>query len=331
LRIFLTGATGYIGRALALRLHAAGHEVRALARSTSVIQPLRDAGIPTFSGDIRDRVSMREGMSGSDWVIHAAAELNLNAPDERIAGVNVVGSENVASLALKLGVPRFLSFSSVAKFGGSPDDGSPATEETPANLPYPTRYSATKAAGEERIRQYARQGLKVNTVYPSLVYGPPGKKEGANAILRSLLLGRFPALVEPDRLASWVHLDDLVDGVVAVMERAEPGRDYLFAGEAWTIRRLAGQGAALGGARPPRVVLSAPAAKRLFRLAAPLLAFTGRRLPVPLEQLDSLRRHWHFDDGRARRELGWKSRPLEVGLAQTLDYLKRQERPAVAG
>jgi nucleoside-diphosphate-sugar epimerase len=268
---------------------------------------------------------MREGMSGADWVIHAAAELNLTSSDDRIAGANVDGSENVATLAWKLGVGRFLSISSVAIFGGSPADGSPGTEESPPQLPFPTRYSATKAAGEAKIQQVARQGLKVNSIYPSLVYGPPGKKEGANALLRALLLGRFPALVEPEKLASWVHLDDLVEGILAVIDRAPPGRNYLFAGEAWTIRKLAARVAELTGVASPRLAFSAKSAKRLFRIASPLLRLTGRRLPVPLEQLDSLQRHWNFDDRRARTELDWNARPLETGLAGTLAYLREQE------
>src|SRR5262245_37021659 len=112
MRIYLTGGTGYIGRALAARLAAAGHEVRALVRPTSNAAPLTQLGIAVFTGDIADRASMREGMSGADWVIHAAADLAFDGPPERMRQANVQGSENVASLACKLGVGRFLSVSS---------------------------------------------------------------------------------------------------------------------------------------------------------------------------------------------------------------------------
>ena len=130
---------------------------------------------------------MREGMSGADWVIHAAADLDMDGgPAERMRQANVQGSENVASLAYKLGVGRFLSVSSMAYFGGSPPDGSTADESAPLQTPFPTLYSATKHSGERAIQEWAKKGLRINTVYPSLVYGPPGKKEGANAILRGL-------------------------------------------------------------------------------------------------------------------------------------------------
>jgi nucleoside-diphosphate-sugar epimerase len=235
--------------------------------------------------------------------------------------VNVAGSENVASLAFKLGVPRFLSVSSVAFFGGSPSDGTPATEESPVQRPFPTPYSATKHAGQQAVLGWARRGLRVNTVYPSLVYGPPGKKGGANVLLKALVRGRYPALVGADRKASWVHLDDVVAGMVAVIERAAPGRDYLLAGDTATIRELADRVCALAGVRAPRRELSPRTARWALTLATPLLRLVGRRPPMPSHQVASLERHWAFDDRRARTELGWAPRGLAEGLPPTVAFL----------
>src|SRR6202035_1039716 len=313
MRIFLTGATGYIGRALVRRLRGDGHEVRALVRATSNLQPLADLGVATFVGDIGDRASMREGMAGSDWVIHAAAELDFNHGPARMRTANVQGSENVASLAFKLGVGRFLSVSSMAYFGGSPADGSAATEESPAIEPFPTLYSATKHAGEAAIQEWAKRGLKVNTVYPSLVYGPPGKKEGANAILRMLVKGRYPALVAAERAANWVYLDDLVDGMARVMERAEPGRAYLLTGDVMTLRALADRACALAGVKPPRLSLPLRLTRVPLGAAGPLYRLRGRRPSFSPEQLGNLTRNWVFDDSRARRELSWSPRGLDAG------------------
>lgn len=318
MRIFLTGASGYVGRALARRLVAEGHEVRALVRPTSRVEPLVEAGVATFPGDITVRASMREGMSGADWVIHAAADLDLTGPPGRMEQVNVAGSENVASLASKLGVPRFLSVSSVAYFGGSPADGSLATEETAPLEPFPTRYSATKHAGENVIRAHAARGLKVVTVYPSLVYGPPGKRDGANALLRQIWRGRFPVLIGADQRTSWIYLDDLVDGMLRALARAEPGSAWLMSGEIATVRQVVGKVAALGGAPPPSRELSIATARRLLRLALPFYALAGRRAPMPLSQLASLERHWAFDDRRARAALDWQPRGLDAGLPPTL-------------
>jgi nucleoside-diphosphate-sugar epimerase len=323
-RIFLTGGTGYIGGALARRLAAAGHEVRALVRATSkaeTLQSLKDLGAATFVGDITDRYSMREAMSGADWVIHAAADLDFGAPEERMRQINIDGSENVASLAFKLGVPRFLAVSSIARFGGSPSDGSLATEEAPVQQPFPSLYSVTKHAGEMAIHAWGKRGLRVNTVYPSLVYGPPGKKSGSNFFLRQILKRRIPAVVGADRQVTWVHLDDLVDGLIVVMETAPPGRDYLMTGDLTTIRSLVDRVSRLGGVPSPRLSLPVGLARFGLTLAAPVFRLRGHRPPVAPEQLESLSRHWAFDDTRARTELGWRPRTLDEGLPGTVEYL----------
>lgn len=322
MRIFLTGGTGYIGGALARRLVAEGHEVRALVRATSKAEGLRELGVSTFVGDLGDRYSMREGMSGADWVIHAAADLDFGAPEERMRKINVEGSDNVASLAFKLGVGRFLSVSSIAFFGGSPEDGTPATETTPIRQPFPSLYSVTKHSGELAVREWGKKGLRINTVYPSLVYGPPGKKSGSNFFLRQMIKGRIPAVVGGDRKVSWIHLDDVVEGMVAVMRKAQAGRDYLLAGDVTTVRSLIDRVSRLGGVRPPRLSLPVGVARVGLALSAPLFRLRGHKPPVPPEQLESLSRHWAFDDTRARTELGWRPRTLDEGLPPTVDYLR---------
>ncbi len=321
MRIFLTGATGYIGSALCRRLAADGHELRALVRASSRTEELRSLGVATFVGDLGDRASMREAMSGADWVVHAAAELDPASPPRRMEAANVIGSENVASLAWKLGVPRFLSVSSIAAFGGSPADGSLAAEGAPLQLPFPTPYSATKHAGQEAIAAYARRGLRLNTVFPSLVYGPPGKHGGANVMLENLAKGRFPALIGADRKTSWVFLADLVEGMAAVLERAPAGRDYLLTGEVASVRQLADAVCATAGMPPPRRELSPRLARAALTVAAPLLRLVGRRPPIPPRQIASLGRHWAFDDSRARTELGWRPRRLAEGLPPTVQFL----------
>ncbi len=328
MRILLTGATGYIGSALARRLAREGHELRALVRATSRSGELEKLGVATFTGDVADpetkRSSLREAMSGCDWVLHLAAELDPAAPLERMRRVNVGGSEAVASLAYKLGVGRLLSVSSVAYFGGSPADGTPASEESAPQTPFPSAYSLTKHEGELAIRGWAERGLAVNTVYPSLVYGPPGKKQGANWLLRAIFKGRFPVLVGGDRKTSWVFLDDVVDAVVRLMERAAPGRAYLLAGDVATVREIAGWIHELGGAPPPRVHLPLGVARVATALTAPLFRLAGKRPPLPPEQLANLSRHWAFDDARAREELGWQPRSLAEGLPPTIEYIKEQ-------
>lgn len=332
MRIFLTGATGYIGTALARRLATEGHELTAVVRPSSRTETLHGLGVATFVGDVTDRFSMREAMAGADWVVHLAAELDPKASLGRMREVNVGGSEAVASLAYKLGVGRLLSVSSVAYFGGSPPDGAPAREDTPPQTPFPSAYSLTKHEGEAVIQAWAERGLRVNTVYPSLVYGPPGKKMGANWLLRAILKERFPVTVGAGKRTSWVFLDDVVGAVLRLMERADgrspglpPGRGYLLAGDVATVRELAERVAELGGVRPPRFDLPVGVARVATAVTAPLFRLAGKRPPLPAEQLRSLARHWAFDDARAREELDWRPRTLAEGLPPTVAYLQGQE------
>lgn len=321
MRIFLTGATGYLGGVLARCLAADGHDVRALARPGRDVQSFVQAGVTPLTGDITDRASMREGMSGADWVIHAAAFVDLEAPREAMERTNVLGSENVASLAYKLGVGRFLSVSSIAYFGGSPADGSLGHEESPVLRPFPSVYSATKHEGQERIRQWARKGLAVNTVYPALIYGPPGKRQGSNAALRAIAKGRFPVLMGGDRRTSWVHVEDVVLALLRIVDRAPAGRDYVLAGDTTTLRDLAREVCKLAGVKPPRLELPLGLARAALSVLYPLARLTGRRLPTSPGQLASLARHWAFDDSRARNELGWTPRTLAEGLPPAVAFV----------
>jgi nucleoside-diphosphate-sugar epimerase len=322
MRIFVTGATGYLGSALCQRWAADRHEVTALVRASSRTGELESLGVGCCVGDVTDRVSMREGMSGADWVVHAAAELDPRAPAEQVRRVNVDGSANVASLAFKLGVGRFLSVSSMAAFGGSPADGSPSDEDSPPQMPFPSSYSATKHAGQKAIEEIADQGLRVDTVYPGLVYGPPAKSRGANTLLFRILTGRMPAIVGGNQISRWVFIDDVVDGTLRVMDRAEPGSRFLLTGEAATVDSLVSKVCSLADVRAPRWRISVNGAEVLLLAMRAYFGLRGRRPPFSRQQLASLRRHWNFDDTYARQELEWRPRGLDEGLPPTLEDLQ---------
>ena len=168
--------------------------------------------------------------------------------------------------------------------------------------------------------RWAGEGLQVNSVYPSLVYGPPAKKSGANPLIRKVAKGWLQALTGGDRVTSWVFVEDLVEGIVRVIERAPPARDYVMAGDTATVEEAARMISELAGVRMPRFRPSVATTRLLIRLTTPLFRLRGRRPPIDVEQLASLERHWHFDDTRARTELDWHPRPLAEGLPPTVEY-----------
>lgn len=324
MRIFLTGATGYIGGKLARRLIDDGHQLACLVREASQperVEALQGLGASVHVGELADRESLKPGMDGADWVIHAGAEL---VRETAMDGANVHGSDNIASLAVELRVPRFLSVSSISYWGGSPADGSPGTEESPVQE-FPTAYSASKHAGEQAIRAYCEKGLSVVTVFPSLVYGPPGKRSGANFFLYQLVHGNMPALIAADRKVSWVYVDDVVEAMVRIVDLDLAGGRFILAGEGETLGQTAERITTLTGVKPPRLGLSVPAAKTLLRLAAPFFRLAGKRLPVEPVRLDYLSKHWFFSDELARRDLNWSPRGMDEGLPSTVEMLMQEQ------
>ncbi len=325
MKIFLTGGTGYIGGVLARRLASEGRRLTCLVRATSreeSVANLRKVGAEIHVGDLSDRESLRPGMEGADWVIHAGAELNR---DDAMDGANVAGSQNIASLAVELGVRRFLSVSSIAYWGGSPADGTAGVEEDPVQS-FPTEYSATKNAGENAIRAFCDQGLNVVSVHPSLVYGPPGKKNGANFFLYQMVHQNLPVLMAGDRKVSWVFVDDVVDAMVRIVGQDKSTGRYILAGEGETLRETATRVGQLAGVKVPKFNISVPTAKAMLHAISPIFRLVGKRLPVEPVRLDYLAKHWFFSDQRAQDELGWSPRSLERGLPPTVEMLLATNR-----
>ncbi|MEM7583271.1 MAG: NAD-dependent epimerase/dehydratase family protein [Acidobacteriota bacterium] len=324
MRIFVTGATGYLGGVLCRRLVGQGAQVKALVRATSCLDTLADLDLETVIGDVTAPESIRPAMAGCEWVVHAAADTDFNGPQERMRRINVEGSATLAALAREQGDVRLLAVSSVACFGASPADGSLADEHAPVRQPLPSPYAITKHAGQQAILEQAAKGLDVNIVYPSLIYGPgrgASRIQGANWMLHGLSSSRTRLLVAPGRLTSWVHVDDVADGIVRVIERAPAGRSFLLAGDVTTQRSLVDRLCALSDQRPPAYNLSIPAARALLPVFSLLSFVLRRRAPYGRRQLASLERHLAFDDTRARQELEWTPRDLSDGLPPTVEML----------
>ena len=184
MKIFLTGATGYIGKQLAFRLVNSGYTVHALVREPGKAGNLAHPNLKLFKGDVNDCDSIRKAIDGCERVFHVAAFARLWArPSDLFFKVNVDGTRNILEAAADKNISRFVYTSSTAVFGNSFNE--PLSENDPRTIGFNSDYDLSKCMAERLVLDYARKGLCALIVNPSRVYGP-GNESFSNPFSRLL-------------------------------------------------------------------------------------------------------------------------------------------------
>jgi nucleoside-diphosphate-sugar epimerase len=318
-KYFVTGATGFIGSYLVAQLAKAGHEMRALVRSPEAGSSLAKHGIGVHRGDITDRESMREPMSGVDGVFHVAGWYQLGLRNKRPAwDVNVEGTRNVLELASELGIPKIVYTSSLAVF--SDTRGKLVDETYRYDGPHLTEYDRTKwIAHYEVAEPLMLSGLPLVIVQPGLVYGP-GDAFLFHDMLVQYLHGRL--LATPRGAAyCWGHVADTAQAHILAMEQGTPGESYIIAGAPHTLVEVLSLAEEFTSIPRPRLILE----PWMLKAGAALVGVLEGILPVPRayssETLRSMAGVTYIgSNARAQKELGLEMRPLAVGLNETLEY-----------
>jgi len=323
--VLITGASGFIGGAVARLLQEKGYPVRALLRASSPRDNIPE-GCEIVSGDVTDVESVRAAMKGARWVFHLAANYRLWAPDPKpVYRVNVSGAEIVMREALRAGVERVVHTSSVATLGA--ENGGVCTEES--------RLAAEKAVGaykrskivSERLVEtmIEKERLPAVIVCPSAPLGPGDvKPTPTGRIVSEAIRGAMPAYVETG--LNVVHVEDVAAGHLAAMERGVIGERYILGGENLTLCDLLTEISRITGRPAPRFKLP----------AGPLMPLAyanewGARLMgyEPFLHCDSLkmsRTRMFFDDRKARRELGYETRPARLAIQDAVDWFRNASR-----
>ena len=322
MKVFVTGAPGYLGAWIVRELLAAGHTVRVLVRRTSKLGNLEGLTYERADGDVLDPPSLGQAIGGCEAVVHSAGVAQLDPKDVRhLYAVNVDGVDNVLGAALAAGVRRAVLTSSTAALGGSLVPRI-ADETTPSNAPeLGLDYFHSKLRGEQVALGYGAKGLEVVVARPGYVLGP-GDIYGSSAfIIRALARRRLPIYV--DGLPSFCDVRDVARGHVAALERGGPGEVYHLAGHNLRVRDLVERTAALAGVSPPREV-PYQLAYAVAAAADVVARISGRRLDLSRNLLRASRLCTHVSSAKASRELGYSIRPFDVMIADTLkDFLGR--------
>lgn len=309
MRALVTGATGFVGAAVARALCAAGWEVRILARAGSDRSNLRHLAVQVVEGDLADVASLERALGGCAALFHAAADYRLGARDPKpLYRTNVDGTRNILNAARKAAVGRVVYTSSVATVG-IPANGAPGEEGTPVALnDMIGHYKRSKFLAEEVAREAARAGMSVVIVNPSTPVGPGDiKPTPTGQLVRDAAAGRMPAYV--DTGLNIVHVDDVAAGHLLAYERGKAGERYILGGEDMTLREILGLIAALVGRKPPAIRLPYAALLPVAYLAEGFARVSGRSGRLTLEGLRMSRKRMYFSSAKAVRELGYHWRP----------------------
>lgn len=323
MRVFVTGATGFIGSSVARVLLEAGCQVRALVRPGADERAIAGLPVERVAGDVRDAESVRAALRGCQQVYHVAALYTYwTRHPADIYATNVSGTRNVLVAAQAEGAERVVYTSSVAALG-LPADGSPGNEDTPATLADRVGdYKRSKFLAEQVALDFAKQGLPVVIVNPSTPVGVRDiKPTPTGRIVLDFITGRMPAYV--DTGLNIVDVKDVAVGHWLAAQKGQVGRRYILGNRNMTMKEILEALAQLSGRPAPRVRLPLWAAM-LFAYADTALA---RFLPahIPRATPDTVRlarKHMFFDSSRAVRELGLpQSDPYEA-LRQAVDWFQ---------
>lgn len=324
-RVLVTGASGFVGAAIAHALRRAGYGVRVLVRTTSPRRNL-DAADEVAIGDLTDPRSLEAALEGVRFVVHAAADYRLWTRDpEAMLKTNVGGTRSLAQAAVRAGVERFVHTSSVATL--RPGDARPS-DETARLRPEDAigAYKRTKVLAERVVDEMvAREGLPAVIVLPSTPIGPRDiRPTPTGRIILEAARGRMPAFV--DTGLNFVHVDDVAAGHLLALEKGRIGEHYILGGENLTLAALLAEIARRTGRPSPRVKLPYWFAAAVASVAELQAAMTGREPLATRDGVAMSRHKMFFDDSKARRELGYESRSWTDGVADALDWYRAEGR-----
>jgi dihydroflavonol-4-reductase len=319
----VTGASGFVGSAVARALLAAGHAVRVLVRPTSDPRNLSDLPVETRIGQLEDPASLAAAVSGCRALFHVAADYRLWVRDPAaMRRANVDGTRDLMQAALAAGVARVVYTSSVAVLGLH-QDGSPADEATPVDgAAMIGPYKRSKYDAEAAVRALIEtRGLPAVIVNPSTPIGPRDvKPTPTGRIIVEAASGRMPAYV--DTGLNLVHVDDVAAGHLAAFERGRIGERYILGGENVTLAAMLTEIAALSGRTPPRIKLPRLAVYPVALVEETLARLTGREPFATFDGLRMAKKKMFFSSAKAERELGYRFRPARAGLVDALAWFR---------
>ncbi|APH60317.1 hopanoid-associated sugar epimerase [Granulibacter bethesdensis] len=327
-RAFVTGATGFVGSAVARALLQRGWKVRLLTRRSSDTRNLAGLTADIVEGDLLQPESITPHLHGCQALFHVAADYRIWVPEpEAMMRANVDGTVALLRAAQAAGIERIVYCSSVAALGLI-GDGTPSTEDTPNSEAKTVGiYKKSKYRAEQAVlRLVAEEGVPAVIVNPSTPIGPRDvKPTPTGRMIRDAALGKMPAYL--DTGLNVVHVDDVAEGHLLAMEHGVPGERYILGGTDMHLADILAMVARETGRKPPRIRLNETALWPLAMASETLARLTGIEPLVTRDHLRMARKKMFFSSAKARTAFGWSPRPAEEAIRDAVAWF-RQNDPA---
>jgi dihydroflavonol-4-reductase len=320
---FVTGATGFLGSHVARVLAEQGAQLRLLVRPTSNLKNLEGLKAETATGDLRDSASLEKAMAGCEVVFHVAADYRLWVRDPaEMYRSNVEGTQAILEAARKNSVRCVVYTSSVATVGFT-GNGHPADEDSPVSLANMIgHYKRSKFMAEQVALDAGRGGMRVVTVNPTTPVGEHDvKPTPTGRIIVDFLKRKFPAYVETG--LNLVDARECARGHIAALEKGKSGERYILGGENLTLKQILDKLGVISGLRSPKVKLPyfvAYAAGAVDQTVQGRLL--GREPRATIETVRMGKKKMWASSGKAERELGWKTVPVDDALRRAVAWFQ---------
>ena len=317
----VTGASGFVGSAVARALVARGLHVRVAMRPTANRLNIAKLHCEPVVGDMRDEESMTAALKGARYLFHVAADYRLWARDPgEIERNNFQGAKATMGAALKAGVERVVYTSSVAAL----KPGATAVDENSRHTPQSVigAYKRSKLLAEREVERLVREeGLPAVIVAPSTPIGPRDiKPTPTGRIIVEAATGRMPAFV--DTGLNLVHVDDVASGHLLALDKGKIGENYILGGEDVALQTMLGDIAFLSGRKAPTIKIPRAPLFPLAWAAEAVARVTGKEPFLTADALRMSRYRMFFSSEKARRDLGYTARPYREGLKDALSWFR---------
>ncbi len=323
--LLVTGATGFVGAAIARKLLGAGKSVRVIARPSADMRNLQGLDIETIAADLCDHASLRRAVKGTSGLFHAAADYRLWVRNpQAMMATNVEGTRALMLAALDEGIGRIVYTSSVATLalpagGGVADETMQQSAEQAIGA-----YKQSKILAERVVEDLvATKGLPAVIVSPSTPIGPRDiKPTPTGRIIVEAASGRMPGYV--DTGLNLVHVDDVATGHLLAFDKGRVGQNYILGGQDMSLADMLRQIAAIMGTRPPFLSIPRRAVYPLALGAEIWAHISGREPFVTIDGLRMAAKKMYFSSAKAQAELGYQFQPVEQALRDAIDWFRIQ-------